>query len=122
LLQQAFSPEHQFGPSGNVSILRTAPASVRSTGQHTVTIKQITNGVALDLGGTTNPIGGPLTLSSAEVSGITAGRSTSATRTAAHSRSAPPFHAFCQRRAQSGFRARDQPEWEFAQFGGRNVN
>jgi hypothetical protein len=69
------SPTVQSGPSGNVSFFAN---SVKlnggvNAGANTSTITQLTNGVPINLGGTTDPIGGPLTLSDAELDLVTCG-------------------------------------------------
>lgn len=54
------------------SIAITATESI-AAGANAVTLRQKTNGVTIDLGSTTNPSGGPLSLTDAEIGRITAG-------------------------------------------------
>ena len=66
----------QSGPSGNVSFFAN---SIKlnggvAAGANIFTITQLTNGVPINLGDTTDPIGGPLTLSDAELDRVTCGK------------------------------------------------
>jgi hypothetical protein len=56
------------------SILIGATASVNNNANNTVTLRQLTSGVAINLGPSTDPLGGPLNLSDAELDRVTTGR------------------------------------------------
>lgn len=56
------------------SILIGITASIVNNANNTVTLRQLTNGVAINLGPSTDPLGGPLNLSDAELDRVTTGK------------------------------------------------
>ncbi len=56
------------------SILIGTTASITNNSNNVVTLRQLTNGVAINLGPSTDPLGGPLNLSDAELDRVTTGK------------------------------------------------
>jgi len=56
------------------SILIGTTASITNGANNTVTLRQFTNGVAINLGASTDPVNGPLNLSDAELDRVTTGK------------------------------------------------
>ena len=55
------------------SMIFDGTSMISANNSNSVTLRQRTNGVAINLGATTNPIGGPLSLTDAELGQVTAG-------------------------------------------------